>query len=594
MMKTCRFIVSRTERNGRKHDLILKYAFLLACFLLSVFFFSCAGGAGGSGGDGAEGASLAIHLPETSRAVDNKYAKEDIVSFTVTISSGSFNSTKTANKGETMTFSNLSAGDYSVKAYGKTAIGAVAANCETSVKIVAGETTTTTLHLTRLEYWTVKFFNGTTEVKSDQVSNGYTVAKPAAPAESEGHTFSGWSTQPPDATSRPLFSFNTQITADTNLYAVWDAIEYTITYVSEAQPVASDTYTTDAPFTLPTPTNSVFTFRGWYAEEDFSGTRVYSLSAGNTGNVTYYAKWTVPVHLVPNNSTDSATPYDVIYNKTFNESVPDPIPTSMATGLTKTGSESYEWYKTDSAILPSTWPATAYDKTAPITEEIYLQAKWQLYKNFSGTVTEFLAAEFDDTSSSPAYTISISGVTDSNFSSILTHLQEYSTFSYNLTLTGTLTEIPDNAFNTYSNSSASRMKQISMPDTVTKIGTKAFYNCRSLSLTYPSGVTEIGDWAFPNSESGTISLPSSIQKIGNHAYYEIGGLSIGASSFTLPATVVELYSTSFISDKSFSITFAGTNSWTKWDGSTKVEENVSLTKAAVSSSSSTVYRYTRP
>ncbi len=89
MMKTCRFIVSRTEINGRKHDLILKYAFLLACFLLSVFFFSCAGGAGGSGGDGAEGASLAIHLPETSRAVDNKYAKEDIVSFTVTISSGS-------------------------------------------------------------------------------------------------------------------------------------------------------------------------------------------------------------------------------------------------------------------------------------------------------------------------------------------------------------------------------------------------------------------------------------------------------------------------------------------------------------------------
>ena len=92
-------------------------ALFLSFLLLNTTFISCAGGASGPKGSEAEGTALAIKLPDTSKTI---YNKEDIVSFTVTVSSGSFNSTKSANRGETMLFSNLPVGNYSVKAYGKT------------------------------------------------------------------------------------------------------------------------------------------------------------------------------------------------------------------------------------------------------------------------------------------------------------------------------------------------------------------------------------------------------------------------------------------------------------------------------------------
>ena len=166
-------------------------ALLLSFLLLSTTFISCAGGAGSPKGSEAEGTALAIKLPDTEKTL---YNKEDIVSFTVTVSSGSFTSTKSANKGETMLFSNLPVGNYNVKAYGKTASGAVAAKCETSVMIVAGETTTTTLHLARLDHWTVTFMNadGST-ITTQEVSDGYTATKPAAPTKT-GATFLGWYT----------------------------------------------------------------------------------------------------------------------------------------------------------------------------------------------------------------------------------------------------------------------------------------------------------------------------------------------------------------------------------------------------------------
>ena len=115
------------------------------------------------------------------------------------------------------------------------------------------------------------------------------------------------------------------------------------------------------------------------------------------------------------------------------------------------------------------------------------------------------------------------------------------------------------------------------------------------SFTMP-GVEEIGEKAFNWWSSSSLSclanLPN-IRKLGQKAFFEIAGDSVGVSPFTVPATVEEIHSNSFKCEFNINITFDGTNSWTKWNGNTSIDTNVTLTSSDVQTMSSPVYRYTR-
>ena len=78
----------------------------------------------------------------------------------------------------------------------------------------------------------------------------------------------------------------------------------------------------------------------------------------------------------------------------------------------------------------------------------------------------------------------------------------------------------------------SNLTTITVPDSVTSIGSNAFYNCSSLtSITIPESVTKIGSNAFYNCSSLTsITIPSSVKSIG------YGALQIGSS--TSKATII--------------------------------------------------------
>lgn len=84
---------------------------------------------------------------------------------------------------------------------------------------------------------------------------------------------------------------------------------------------------------------------------------------------------------------------------------------------------------------------------------------------------------------------------------------------------------------------------ITIPNTVTTIGYKAFYNCVGLkNITIPDSVTSIGSYAFHgNTGLTSVTLSSNLSTIGSYAFYECTGLtsitfsdsisSIGTSAF---------------------------------------------------------------
>lgn len=63
------------------------------------------------------------------------------------------------------------------------------------------------------------------------------------------------------------------------------------------------------------------------------------------------------------------------------------------------------------------------------------------------------------------------------------------------------------------------VKEISFPDTLTKIEEGAFQNCTALEkVTLPEGFEEIGAKAFYNSALKEINIPSTVKKIGQFAF----------------------------------------------------------------------------
>jgi hypothetical protein len=83
---------------------------------------------------------------------------------------------------------------------------------------------------------------------------------------------------------------------------------------------------------------------------------------------------------------------------------------------------------------------------------------------------------------------------------------------------------------------------ITLPESITTIGTGTFANCRNLAgITLPSGVTAIGAYAFQNSGLVGITLPSGVASIGAYAFQNCAGLT----SITLPSGVTSIATFTF-------------------------------------------------
>ena len=120
-----------------------------------------------------------------------------------------------------------------------------------------------------------------------------------APASTnEGHSLDGWYYDNNGTETKWNFDMDT-VKCTMTLKAKWELSTYSVTLQTDGGTIASGkevtgyTYGTGA--VLPT-TNDItregYRFDGWYADSNFSGSPVTEITGTNTGNKTFYAKWT--------------------------------------------------------------------------------------------------------------------------------------------------------------------------------------------------------------------------------------------------------------------------------------------------------------
>lgn len=182
----------------------------------------------------------------------------------------------------------------------------------------------------------------------------------------KGYTFLGWFTT---KTAGTLISSNTNVTIENNhtLYAHWQQNKYVITFNANGGNVSPTTkevtqYSTYG--TLPTPTRTGYTFKGWYTAAS-GGTQVTSgTEVTITANQTLYAQWTVNTYTVTFNAngggTPSSTSKSVTYGGTYGT-----LPTISRTGYTFNG-----WY---TATSGGTKIETSTKVTITANQTLYAQ-----------------------------------------------------------------------------------------------------------------------------------------------------------------------------------------------------------------------------
>lgn len=192
-----------------------------------------------------------------------------------------------------------------------------------------------------VEYYTVSFYDETNLLETQIILKNDMASIPTNPTKSN-YTFDIWSTTAGETTA---FDFNTSINAETTVYAVWIADTYKIVLdtnegtINKGE-ITSYTYGTGA--MLPTDvTKPGYTFSGWYDNKDLTGNAITSITSSDSGDKTYYAKWTkdppseytitfvnfdgtilqsknVPVNTIPAYSgTEPTKPQDDKYTYTF-------------------------------------------------------------------------------------------------------------------------------------------------------------------------------------------------------------------------------------------------------------------------------------
>ena len=142
--------------------------------------------------------------------------------------------------------------------------------------------------------------------------DGVPLTAPDPVPTKEGHSLDGWYYDNNGTETKWNFDTDT-VKCTMTLKAKWELSTYSVTLQTDGGTIASGkevtgfTYGTGA--VLPTAadiTREGYRFDGWYADSSFSGSPITEISATETGNKTFYAKWTKnTTPIIPGNDTNN-------------------------------------------------------------------------------------------------------------------------------------------------------------------------------------------------------------------------------------------------------------------------------------------------
>jgi hypothetical protein len=156
-----------------------------------------------------------------------------------------------------------------------------------------------------------------------------------------------------------------------------------------------------------------------------------------------------------------------------------------------------------------------------------------------------------------------------------------------------VTSIGDNAFDSYYRS-VILTGNLTIPSSVTNIGTNAFFGCNSLtgSLTIPNGVESIGEGTFANCNgfTGPLTIPNGVTSIGDGAFAGCTGFT---GSLTIPNGVTSIGDGAFANCIFNHITLDGFLEQPSWRGGNIFEnwhsDGIILVNGSLSASQALTY-----
>ncbi|AGN26914.1 hypothetical protein A3206_03415 [Candidatus Methanomassiliicoccus intestinalis] len=144
--------------------------------------------------------------------------------------------------------------------------------------------------------YTVSFnSNGGSSVSNQTINYNETAKKPSDPIRS-GFTFDAWYA---DKELNQKYDFNTPVTENTTIYANWNAIVYTISFVTNCdETLDSMDYTTDnASLNIGKISKTGYDFKAWYLDKELTSEFKFK-QYETVGDLTLYADWTPTVYTI--------------------------------------------------------------------------------------------------------------------------------------------------------------------------------------------------------------------------------------------------------------------------------------------------------
>ena len=189
-----------------------------------------------------------------------------------------------------------------------------------------------------------------------------------------GHTFKGWYDNE-NLTGSPVTAIGDTETGNKEYWAKWEANTYTVTLNAGGGTINNGNvtgYTYGVGATLPTAGDMTYTghtFKGWYDNENLTGSPVTAIGDTETGNKEYWAKWEANTYTVTLNAGGGTINNGNVTGYTYG--VGATLPT--AGDMTYTGHTFKGWY--DNENLTGS-PVTAIGNTETGNKEYW--AKWEI------------------------------------------------------------------------------------------------------------------------------------------------------------------------------------------------------------------------